>query len=166
MSSLLKEFKEFAVKGNMIDLAVGVIIGGAFSGLVSSLVSDIVMPVISLVTGKIDFTNMFIALNGQSYATLAAAQEETSTVAYGQFITAIINFIIMAFVVFLLVRTINQIRKSKEEAPAPAPEPHEKVCPFCKSTIDLDAARCPHCTSILSDELVAEAKAALAGTAK
>ncbi|MCD8122565.1 MAG: large conductance mechanosensitive channel protein MscL [Clostridiales bacterium] len=159
MKKLLTEFKEFALKGNMIDLAIGVIIGGAFSGLVSSLVSDIIMPLISIITGKIDFTNMFIALDGGQYATLEEAQAVTSTVSYGLFITEIINFIIMAFVIFIAVKQINRLNKKPE---APAPDPHEKVCPFCKTKIDLDAARCPHCTSILSDELVAEAKAALA----
>ncbi len=153
---LLKEFKEFAIKGNMVDMAVGIIIGGAFNSLVTSLVSDIVTPVISVFTGKVDFTNMFIALNGQSYATLEAAQAETAAIAYGQFITAIINFIIMAFVIFMIVRALNKLRR--EPAPAPVEAPHEKTCPFCKSTVDLDAARCPNCTSILSEELMELAK--------
>jgi len=154
MKKILSEFKDFAIKGNMIDLAVGVIIGGAFNGLVSSLVSHVIMPVLSLVTGKIDFSNMFIAMDGGSYETLAAAQEHTSTLAYGLFLTEVINFVIMAFVVFLIVRQINALRKKDAPAPAPAPEPHEKICPYCKSKIDLDATRCPHCTS----ELPVEAK--------
>lgn len=158
MKNLLKEFQEFALKGNMIDLAVGVIIGGAFNGLVKSLVESIIMPALSLLTGKIDFTNMFIALNGGYYSTLAAAQEETSTIAYGLFITEVINFLIMAFVVFIVVRQLNRLHK--KPAPAPA-DPHEKICPFCRTKIDLDAVRCPHCTSMLSDELQAEAQAAL-----
>lgn len=152
---LLKEFKEFAVKGNMIDLAVGMIVGTAFTGLVKSLVADIVMPVLSIVTGKIDFTNKFIALDGGTYATLEEAQAVTSTISYGLFITEVINFVIMAFVVFMFVRTINKLRRKPEEAPA---APTEKECPFCKSKIDINAARCPHCTSILSDELVGLAK--------
>lgn len=146
MKNLLKEFKDFALKGNMLDMAVGVIIGGAFNSLVKSLVENVIMPALSVLTGKIDFSNMFIALNGQTYATLAAAKEETSVIAYGQFITEVINFVIMAFVVFLVIRELNKLHKKNE---APAPAPHEKVCPFCKSTIDLDATRCPHCTSEL-----------------
>lgn len=150
MKNLLKEFKDFALKGNMIDLAVGVIIGGAFNSLVKSLVDNVVMPALSIFTGKIDFTNMFIALNGQTYATLAAAKEETSVIAYGQFVTEVINFLIMAFVVFIVIRELNKLHKKNEAPSEPAPVPHEKVCPFCKSTIDLDATRCPHCTSQLS----------------
>lgn len=146
MKNLLKEFKDFALKGNMLDMAVGVIIGGAFNSLVKSLVENVIMPALSVLTGKIDFTNMFIAMNGQAYATLAAAKEETSVIAYGQFITEVLNFIIMAFVVFIVIRELNKLHK-KEETPAPVP--HEKVCPFCKSTIDIDATRCPHCTSEL-----------------
>lgn len=155
MKKLLKEFEEFALKGNMLDLAVGVIIGGAFNGLVSSLVEHVVMPVLSLVTGKIDFSNMFIALNGQHYATLSAATQETSVLAYGLFITELINFLIMAFVVFMVIRQLNKLYKK------PVPEsPHEKTCPFCKSKIALDATRCPHCTSIL--EMTPELEAAKA----
>jgi large conductance mechanosensitive channel len=155
--SILKEFKEFAVKGNMVDLAVGVIIGSAFNGLVSSLVSNVVMPALSILTGKIDFTNMFIAMNGQHYATLAAAQEETSTIAYGLFITEVINFIIMAFVVFMIVKGINSMRKQPEPA-----APDTKTCPFCQSSISIKAGRCPNCTSILDEKLIEEAKKALA----
>lgn len=148
MKKLLKEFKDFALKGNMLDMAVGVIIGGAFNSLVKSLVENVIMPALSILTGKIDFSNMFIALNGQTYATLAAAKEETSVIAYGQFITEVINFVIMAFVVFLVIRELNKLHKKNE---APAPAPHEKTCPFCKSKIDLDATRCPHCTSELPE---------------
>lgn len=149
MKKLLQEFKDFAVKGNMIDLAVGVIIGGAFNGLVKSLVEDIVMPAISLLTGKIDFTNMFIALDGQSYATLEEAKAVTSTISYGLFATEVINFLIMAFVVFIVVRQLNKLHK-KPAPPAPA---HTKICPYCKSEIELDATRCPHCTSMLTDTI-------------
>ena len=149
MKKLLSEFKDFALKGNMIDLAVGVIIGGAFNSLVKSLVENIVMPALSLLTGRIDFTNKFIALNGQHYATLEEAKAVTSTISYGLFITEVINFLIMAFVIFLVVKQLNKLHK-----PAPAPEPHEKI--------DLDAVRCPHCTSILSDELNEEMRRALA----
>ncbi len=150
MKKLLKEFKDFALKGNMVDLAVGVIIGGAFNSLVKSLVDNVVMPALSVFTGKIDYSNMFIALNGETYQTLAEAKEVTSVIAYGQFITEVINFVIMAFVVFLVIRQLNNMRK-KAEAPAPAPVVTDKVCPFCKSRIALDATRCPHCTSQLSE---------------
>ncbi len=144
---MMEEFKKFALKGNMIDLAVGVIIGGAFNGIVSSLVNDIIMPVLSLFTGKLDFANWFIALDGNTYMTLAEAQEAgAATLNYGNFISGIINFLIMAFVVFMLVKGINKMKK--EEAPAPA-APTTKKCPFCKSEIALDATKCPHCTSTL-----------------
>ncbi len=152
-----KEFKEFVLRGNMMDLAVGVIVGGAFNGLVTSFVNNIIMPVISLFTGKIDFENMFVALDGAKYATLAEAQEAgTAVIAYGSFITAIINFLILALVVCFLVKGINKMRAAtkKEEAPA---APTTKVCPFCKTEIDINATRCPHCTSELpAEEAAAE----------
>lgn len=133
------EFKQFAMRGNVIDLAVGVIIGGAFQKIVSSLVDDIVMPVISLLTGGIDFSEWKVVLGeGETAATLN----------YGNFISAIINFLIMAFVIFCIVKALNKLSektaKKVEEAPA---EPTTKVCPFCKSEIAIDATKCPHCTS-------------------
>lgn len=141
---MLKEFKEFAIKGNMIDLAVGVIIGGAFNAIVNSLVNDVIMPVLSIFTGKLDFTNLFIPLDGGEYSTLAEAQElGVATVNYGNFITGIINFLIMAFVVFLIVRTINRIRRKEE----PAKPVTVKKCPYCYTEIHIDASRCPNCTS-------------------
>lgn len=141
---MLKEFKKFALRGNMIDLAVGVIIGGAFNALVTSLVNDIIMPILSLLTGKIDFSNLFIALDGNHYDTLAAAQElGVATVNYGTFISGVINFIIMAFVVFLLVKGMNKLA---DHGKKPA-EPTTKKCPYCLSEIDIKATRCPHCTS-------------------
>jgi large conductance mechanosensitive channel len=141
---MLKEFKKFALRGNMIDLAVGVIIGGAFNALVTSLVNNIIMPILSLLTGKIDFSNLFIALDGKHYDTLAAAQElGVATVNYGTFISGVINFIIMAFVVFLLVKGMNRLA---EHGKKPA-EPTTKKCPYCLSEIDIKATRCPHCTS-------------------
>lgn len=143
---MLKEFKEFALKGNMIDLAVGVIIGGGFNGLVSSLVNDVVMPIISIFTGKLDFTNMFIALDGNTYATLEEAKAATATIAYGSFITGVINFLLTAFVVFIVVKQMNKLRK-KPEVPAVVVEPTTKICPHCMSEIHIKAARCPHCTS-------------------
>lgn len=147
---MLKEFKEFALKGNMIDLAVGVIIGGAFNSLVTSLVDNIIMPVLSIVTGKIDFTNLFFALDGNSYTTLAQAQQAGApTINYGLFVTGLINFFIMAFVIFMIVKAMNALRRPKEEKPA---TPTTKVCPFCKSEISIDATKCPHCTSDLEME--------------
>ncbi|MBQ7064612.1 MAG: large conductance mechanosensitive channel protein MscL [Firmicutes bacterium] len=150
-----EEFKTFITRGNMMDLAVGVIVGGAFNAIVTSLVNDVIMPVISLATGKIDFANLFVALDGGKYATLAKAKEAGAAVlAYGNFITAIINFIILALVVFFLVKGLNKLRESnakKEEAPAPA-APTTKICPFCKSEIAIEATRCPHCTSELPAE--------------
>lgn len=143
---MLKEFKEFALKGNMIDLAVGVIIGGGFNTLVTSLVNDIVMPFISLFTGRLDFSNMFIALDGNSYATLDAAKEATSTIAYGSFITGLINFLLTAFVVFIVVKQMNKLHRKKEEPAAPA-EPTTKICPHCMSKIHIKADKCPYCTS-------------------
>jgi len=142
---MLKEFKEFALKGNVIDLAIGIIIGAAFTSVVNSFVNDILMPLIGLVIGKIDFSNMFISLNGQSYATIAAAKAAGApTWNYGLFLNSVINFLIVAFVVFLVVKQINRLKRE----PAPA-EPNTKECPFCLSAIPLKATRCPDCTSQL-----------------
>jgi large conductance mechanosensitive channel len=147
--SILKEFKDFAVKGNMIDLAVGVIIGGAFGKIVSSLVSDIIMPVISLIVGKVDFTNLFISLDGNKYATLQAAQEAgAATLNYGLFLTNIIDFLIIGFSIFIIIKQINKLQPKKVEEPA-AEEPTTKTCPYCQSTISIKAVKCPHCTSDL-----------------
>lgn len=147
----IAEFKKFIMRGNVIDLAVGVIVGGAFQAIVKSLVDDLVMPVISLATKGLDFSKLFVALDGQEYATLEAAQEAGAAVlTYGNFISAVINFLIMAFVVFCLVKAINAVadkaKKKEEEAPA---APTTKECPFCKSEIAIEATRCPHCTSEL-----------------
>ena len=121
---MFKEFKEFIAKGNVIDLAVAVIIGGAFGAIVKSFVNDIIMPVLSLFTGGIDFANLFWALDGGDYATLAAAQEAgAATLSYGLFINAIINFLVVAFVIFMLVRQINKMQREEEAAPAAPPEP-------------------------------------------
>lgn len=154
MKKFFGEFKDFIAKGNVIDLAVGVIIGGAFSGIVTSLVNDIITPLITLITGKLAFADMFVVLTKglaetEIPKTLAAAQEAgISTLNYGLFIQGVINFIITAFVIFLLVKFINKVRTmgaKKEEAAEEAPA--TKVCPFCKSEIALDATRCAHCTS-------------------
>ena len=131
MKGFLKEFKEFALKGNMIDLAVGMIIGAAFTALVNKLVSDLVMPLISLVTGKIDFDNMFIPLAGQTTKVYSEAVEQGAVFAYGSFITAVINFLIMALVVFIFVKQMNKLKKE-----APAVET-EKECPYCKTMIPI-----------------------------
>ncbi len=143
--SFLKEFKEFAVKGNVIDLAVGVIIGGAFGKIVTSLVNDIVMPLITLVTGDISYENLFIALDGKTYENLAAAKDAgAATFNYGLFITNVIDFLIIAFVIFLFIKQINRLKKK----PAPAPVT-TKECPYCRTSIHKDATRCPNCTSEL-----------------
>lgn len=146
------EFKKFIMRGNVIDLAVGVIIGGAFQAIVNSLVNDIVMPVISLITGGLDFNNWFIALGEGDFATAAdAAAAGVATLNYGTFISAVINFLIMAFVIFMIVRTINKVSdKFKKEEPAAAPT--TKICPYCKSEISIDATKCPHCTSDITKE--------------
>ena len=154
MKGFFKEFKEFAMRGNVIDLAVGVIIGGAFQKIVSSLVNDIIMPLISLLTKGTDFTNKFIVLGEGEYATVAEATEAGAAIlTYGNFISAVVDFIIMAFVIFLFIKLINKIshlgKKKEEEAPS---APTTKVCPFCKSEIAIDAVKCPHCISDLSEE--------------
>lgn len=158
-----KEFKEFATKGNVMDLAIGVIIGGGFQSIVNSLVNDVIMPAISIFTGKIDFNDMMFTISGNS-------------VKYGSFITNVINFLIMAFCVFLIVRYINKLnktleekskefnkklekeskffkRKKKKEVPTPTPVPTTKICPFCLSEINIKASKCPHCTSNLKEEI-------------
>lgn len=140
---MLREFKKFALKGNMIDLAVGIIIGGAFNSIVNSLVNDIIMPFLGVFTKNINFSNWFVSLDGNKYDTLLVAEEAgAAVVKYGLFISNIINFIIMAFVVFLLVRWINRLRKP--EAPV---APTTKKCPYCFSDIHLDATKCSHCTA-------------------
>lgn len=145
--SMLQEFKKFAIRGNMIDLAVGVIIGGAFNSLVSSLVNDIIMPVLGVFTGGLDFSNWFISLDGTHYDTLAQAQEAgAATLNYGVFISGLLNFIIMAFVVFLMVKGINKLRDREKPAQAPA-APTTKICPHCQSEIHIKATKCPYCTS-------------------
>ncbi len=148
----ISEFKKFIMRGNVIDLAVGVIIGGAFQTIVNSLVSDIIMPIISLFTGGIDFSNWFIALDGEKYATLAEAQAAgASVLAFGNFISAVLNFLIMAFVIFCLIKVINSIAdKTKKKEEVVEEKPTTKTCPYCKSEISIEATKCPHCTSDLS----------------
>lgn len=147
------EFKEFITKGNVMDMAVGVIIGAAFQNIINSLVNDIIMPVISVITGGIDFTNWFISLDGSHYKTLAQAQEAgAATLNYGTFLTYVINFLLMALVIFMLVKVLNKVRTSVEkEKEAPAPD--TKECPYCMSRIPIKATRCPYCTSELKQDV-------------
>lgn len=148
---MLKEFKEFALRGNVVDMAVGIIIGAAFGTIVSSLVNDVIMPPIGLVLGGLDFANLFILLKSGSptgpYASLAEAQAAGAvTINYGVFINAVVSFLIVAFVIFLLIRSINRMKREEE---APLAEPTTKECPYCLSTIPIKATRCPHCTTEL-----------------
>ena len=146
---MFKEFKKFALKGNIIDMAIGVIIGGAFGKIVTSLVNDLVMPLLSIVTGKIKFENLFIALDGNQYATIEAAQAAgASTLNYGRFITSIIDFLIIAVSIFIVISQFGKIQK-KLEGKKEEPAKTVKDCPFCKTSIHIDATRCPNCTSIL-----------------
>ena len=143
---MLKEFKEFIARGNVLDLAVAVIMGAAFSPIINSMVSDIVMPPIGKVLGNVDFKDLFISLNGNSYPTLAAAKEAAAPViAYGNFINTVINFLIVSFAIFLLVRQVNRFKH-----PAPVATPTTKDCPQCMMAIPINAKRCGHCTSQLS----------------
>jgi large conductance mechanosensitive channel len=143
---VLKEFKAFAMRGNVLDMAVGIVIGVAFGKIVSSFVGDLLMPVVGLLLGRVDFTGLFIDLSGRSYATLKDARAAGAPVlAYGVFINTVLDFLIVAFVIFLLVRQVNRLRPA--EAPA---APTTKDCPFCASTIALRAVRCPQCTSELA----------------
>lgn len=142
---MLKEFKEFAMRGNVIDLAIGVIIGGAFGKIVSSFVADVIMPLIGLLLGNVNFTNLFVNLGPEKFDTLVDAQEAGApTLNYGIFINAIVDFLIVALVIFLVVKAINKMQK-----PAPVPPPTTKKCPFCFTEIAIEATRCPNCTSQL-----------------
>lgn len=142
---MLNDFKAFIMRGNVLDLAVAVIIGAAFGAIVTSAVNDIVMPPIGLILGKVDFKDLFISLNGQAYPTLAAAKAAAAPVlAYGQFLNTVVNFLIIAFVIFMVVRAANKLQQ-----PAPAAVPVTKDCPFCCSAIPIPAKRCAHCTSQL-----------------
>ena len=153
---MLEEFKKFAMRGNVVDMAVGIIIGGAFGTIVKSMVADVIMPPIGLLMGGVDFSDLFITLKEGAqagpYPTLAAAQEAGAvSINYGLFLNSVISFLIVAFAVFLLIRSINRLQEmgetQEEEAPA---EPTTKECPFCASEIPIKATRCPHCTSELA----------------
>lgn len=149
---MLKEFKEFAMRGNVVDMAIGIIIGAAFGKIVDSMVADVIMPPIGLLLGSVDFTNLYIVLK-EGATTLAAGaplaeakKAGAVTLNYGLFINFIISFIIVAFAVFLLIRTMNRLKRNEQAAPAPS----TKECPYCASSIAIKATRCPHCTSQLS----------------
>lgn len=143
---MLKEFKEFAMKGNVLDMAVGIIIGAAFGRIVTSLVSDIVMPPFGLILGRVDFSSLFLNISGTHYPTLAAAKAaNAATINYGMFVNDVIDFLIVAFVIFLLVRQVNRWNK-----PAPPPSATTKDCPYCVTSIPIKAVRCPNCTSELA----------------
>ena len=150
---MIREFKAFAMRGNVVDMAVGIIIGAAFGSIVTSLVADIIMPPIGLLLGRVDFSNLYLLLQegeaaGGPYNSLADAQAAGAvTINYGLFINALISFLIVAFVVFLLIRSINRLQSETEEAA----EPTTKECPFCVSEIAIEASRCPYCTSQLAE---------------
>jgi large conductance mechanosensitive channel len=142
-----REFREFAMRGNVVDLAVGIIIGAAFGKIVTSLVNDIVMPPIGLVLGRVDFSSLFINLSGQPYASLVEAKAAGApTINYGVFLNTVIDFVIVALAIFLLVRFINRLNRQPQAAPA---APTTQECPFCVSSIPVRATRCPQCTSTL-----------------
>ncbi len=142
------EFKSFAIKGNMIDLAIGVVIGTAFGKIISSLVNDIITPVLSLALGRIDFSNLFLSLDGATYQTLDEAKNAgAATLNYGLFLTSVIDFFLIAFSIFIVIKQINRFRAE------PTPEPiTTKTCPYCQSSINIDAVRCPFCTSTVSTD--------------
>jgi len=141
---MLKEFREFVMRGNVVDLAIAVIIGAAFGKIITSFVEDVLMPPIGLALGKVDFSNLFINLSGKDYPSVAVAKAAgAATLNYGIFLNHIINFLIIAFAIFLLIKQINRMQE-------PAPAPTTKDCPYCFSSIPLKATRCPHCTSDLS----------------
>ena len=142
---MLKEFKEFIMRGNVLDLAVGIIIGGAFGKIVSSFVSDILMPPLGLIMGKVNFADMFINLSDKPYPTVAAAKAAGApTINYGMFINTVIDFVIVAFAIYLMIQQVNRLKKKPAEAPPPT-----KDCPFCCTAVPIKAIRCPHCTSSL-----------------
>ena len=143
---MLKEFREFIMRGNVLDMAVGIIIGGAFGKIVSSFVGDILMPPLGLLMGKVNFADMFINLTGAPYPTVAAAKAAGApTINYGIFFNTVIDFVIVAFAIYLIIRQVNRMKKKPEEVP-----PATKECPFCISQVPVKAVRCPHCTSELA----------------
>jgi large conductance mechanosensitive channel len=151
MRGFANEFKQFIMRGNVLDLAIGIIIGAAFNGIVQSLVNDIIMPPIGRILNNVDFTNLYINLSGGHYASLEDAKTAgAATINYGTFINTVINFLIIAFVIFLIVKWFNRMVRQEEEEEAP-PAPTTKECPYCLSTIPIKATRCAHCTSQLEE---------------
>ena len=147
MKKFFEEFKAFAMRGNVVDMAVGVIIGGAFGKITTSLVNDIFMPLLGLLTGGVNFGGLFYALDGNQYASIeAAAEAGVGTINYGAFVQHIIDFVLVAFCMFLVIKFMNKLKKPE---PAPAPAKAPRLCPFCRTEIADDATRCPHCTSML-----------------
>ncbi len=147
MKKFMEEFKAFAMRGNVVDMAVGVVIGGAFGKITTSLVNDIFMPLLGIITGGVNFSGMFYALDGQQYASIEAATEAgVGTLNYGMFIQNIVDFVLIAFCMFLVVKAMMKMKKPE---PAPAPAKAPRLCPFCKTEIHDEATRCPHCTSEL-----------------
>lgn len=143
---MLKQFRDFAMRGNVVDLAVGIIIGAAFGKIVTSFVNDILMPPIGILLGKVDFSNLFLDLSGKNYSSLAEAKAAgAATINYGVFVNNIIDFAIVAFAVFMVIKQVNRFTKGPETAPAPT----TKECPYCMSAIPLKATRCPQCTSAI-----------------
>jgi len=142
---MFKEFKEFAMHGSVLDLAIGVILGAAFGAIVTSFVSDIIMPPIGLLLGKVDFASLFINLSGQPYPSLKAAKDAgAAVIGYGAFLNTVLNFLIVSFFIFLVVKQVNRMRQ-----PAPVAAPTARDCPYCTMTVSRKATRCPHCTSEL-----------------
>ena len=149
MKQFFEEFKQFAMRGSVLDLAIGIIIGAAFNDIVNSLVNDVIMPPIGMLLGSVDFTDLYINLTSTDYDSLAMAKEAgAATINYGAFINTVINFLIVALVIFLLIKQINRLQRAPEEAPA---EPTTKDCPFCHTSIPIAAVRCPNCTSQLEE---------------
>ncbi len=152
---MMKEFKEFVIRGNVVDMAVGIVIGAAFGTIVKSLVADVIMPPIGLLLGRVDFNNLFVVIRQGAetagpYATLPEAQAAGAvTINYGTFINTIIAFLIVAFAIFLLIRQVNRLKRKKEAPPA---EPTTRDCPFCLTSIPIKATRCPNCTSQLAEK--------------
>ena len=143
---MLEDFKKFAIQGNVMDMAVGVIIGGAFGKIVASLVEDVIMPPIGLLMGGVDFSSLFVTLSGGTYESVAKAKEAgAATLNYGLFLNHVVNFLIVAFAIFLIVKQINRFKATP--SPLPSGPPTTKDCPFCLSTIPIKATRCGHCTS-------------------
>ncbi len=144
---MFKEFKEFAMRGNVLDMATGIIIGAAFGKIVSTFVSDVLMPPVGLLLGKVDFSNLFLNLSGKPVTTLAEAKAAgAATINYGLFLNTLVDFLIVAFAIFLLIRQVNRLKRQPPPAPA---APTTKDCPYCFSSIAIKASRCPHCTSEL-----------------